>query len=297
MPAFRRHHQLIELWLIFSVITILCYGTAQQFSKKGVQLIGVYQTGLLYSIAAIIIQTSFWLMNPDDISGNAADVGIAIFAGTTGALGFFFYVSALKDGKVSIVSVITAGYPALAVVLAIIILEEQPGIKEWIGILLVIFSIILLSYPRKEDRVKRNESRGSKKWLIFAILAFILWGIWAVPSKLAMQSIGESDFIFIDGLTMVGVWIPIWLIMGKGRMNKEFRKAGYSGTAGILASIGTVSLFLAINKGDISIVTPMTSIYPLLTIMLARFYLQERLNVLQFCAIGIGLLGIVLLAS
>lgn len=286
---------------MFSIGTILCYGTAQQFSKRGVQLIGSYQTGIIYAIASVTIQTGYWLALPDDVQGDIGGILIAIFAGIVGGLGFVFYLFALKIGKVSIVSVITAGYPAVAVLLAIVLLDERLTSAEAFGVSLVILAIIALSLPeglgRRDSGEKKSGERRSLRWLFWAVMAFVFWGIWAVPSKVAIESIGESDYIFIDSLTMVLIWVPLWLFMEKGRLDRNIRKLSYSATAGTLASIGTVCLFLGIANGQVSIVTPVTSIYPIFTVILARLMLKERLRWLQYLAIVCGVSGTVLLAA
>lgn len=287
----------MELWLLFAIGTILCYGTAQQFSKKGVQLIGSYQTGILYAIASIAIQTTYWLLLPDDLQGDIYGILQAIFAGFLGALGFVFYIFALKSGKVSIVSVLTAGYPAVSVVLAIIIIGDVLTVSQGIGILLIVSAIITLSLPTKAERRENGAAPKSRRWLLWALLSLVFWGMWAIPSQQAMKNIGESDYILIDGITMVLTWVPLWLIMDKGRMNREPKKLGFSGTAGVLASVGTISLFLAINNGQVSLVTPLTSVYPLFTVLLARIFLKEKLEWLQYCAIAAGVFGVILLAA
>ena len=291
---------MIEIWLLFCLGTILCYGTGQQFSKKGVQLIGSYQTGILYTIASVCIQTTYWLLLPDDKANDLDGILIAFFAGIMGAWGFVFYIFALKSGKVSLVSVITAGYPAVSVVLAITLIGDVLTISQTIGILLVITAIICISLPTKADRAERmgneNGPKKSRRWLMWAILSLTFWGIWAIPSQVAMRQIGESDYIFIDGLMMALTWIPLWLYFDRGRMNREVRKLSFSGTGGVLASIGTISLFLAISNGQVSVVTPIASIYPLFTVLLARFALKEKLDLLQYGAIAAGVLGIILLA-
>jgi len=287
----------MELWLLFAIGTILCYGTAQQFSKKGVQLIGSYQTGMLYAIASIGIQFTFWLMLPDSVQGDSDGILLAVFAGFLGALGFVFYIFALKSGKVSIVSVLTAGYPAVSVVLAIIVIGDILTLTQGIGILLVVSAIITLSLPTKAERKENGTAPKSRMWLVWALLSLVFWGLWAIPSQLAMKNIGESDYILIDGITMVLTWVPLWILFDKGRMNRDPKKLGYSGTAGILASVGTISLFLAINNGQVSLVTPLTSIYPLFTVLLARILLKEKLEWLQYCAIAAGVLGVILLAA
>ena len=254
----------------------------------------------MYTIASVGIQTTYWLLLPDDKANDLGGILIAIFAGIMGAWGFVFYIFALKSGKVSLVSVITAGYPAVSVVLAITLIGDVLTIPQTIGILLVIMAIICISLPTKADRAERrgNESgpKKSRRWLMWAVLSLIFWGIWAIPSQVAMRQIGESDYIFIDGLTMALTWVPLWLYFERGKMNREVRKLSFSGTAGVLASIGTVSLFLAISNGQVAVVTPITSIYPIFTVLLARFALKEKLDHLQYGAIAAGVLGIILLA-
>lgn len=282
--------------MLFALGTILCYGMAQQFSKKGVQLIGSYQTGIMYAVASISIQTAYWLLLPDTVAGNLDGVLLAFAAGFLGALGFVFYIFALKSGKVSIVSVMTAGYPAVSVVLAIVLIGETLSITQSAGIMLVVGAIIGLSLPTKADRKENETGKKSKMWLVWAVLSLVFWGMWAIPSKVAMQEIGESDYILIDGITMILTWVPLWIIMDRGRMSRDVGKLKFSGTAGILASVGTISLFLAISSGQVSLVTPLTSVYPLFTVLLARIILKEKLERIQYGAILAGIIGVIVLA-
>lgn len=287
---------MIELWLLFAVGTILCYSTAQQFSKKGVLLLGSYKTGILYSAASVVIQGSYWVLLPDSVPNSIEGILMAILAGVVGALGFVFYIFALRIGKVSVVSVMTAGYPAVSVILAIMILSDRLTMMQGIAIIMIISAMLLLSGT--EGRQTRNADGTSKSrlWLFWAIMSLLFWGLWAIPSKLAIGMIGEADYILIDGLTMVVVWGPLWLYFEKGQMERDIHKLKYSAFAGVMASVGTICLFLALSNGIVSLVTPLTSVYPIVTVLLARFTLKERLVWLQYLAVAIAVTGTVLLA-
>ena len=287
---------MIELWLFFAVGTILCYATAQQFSKKGVLILGSYQTGILYTSASVIIQTTYWLLLPDNVQGDLLGYLTAVIAGVIGALGFVFYIFALRIGKVSVVSVMTAGYPVISIILALLFLSESLTLIQGFAIMMVIGAMILLSAPESSEGNRKEGTNRMKRWLFWAIMSMIFWGLWAIPSKIAIEAIGEADYIFIDGLTMVLVWVPLWLWFEKGKLMRGFHNLKYSGFAGVMASIGTICLFLAISNGNVSIVTPVTSIYPLMTVVLARFTLKEKLVRWQYLAVLIGVSGIALLA-
>lgn len=287
---------MIELWLLFSVGTIFCYSTAQQFSKKGVLLLGSYKTGILYSAASVVIQGSYWVLLPDSVPNSIEGILMAILAGVVGALGFVFYIFALRIGKVSVVSVMTAGYPAVSVILAIMILSDRLTMIQGIAIMMIIFAMLLLSGTEGRQTRNADGTPKSRLWLFWAIMSLLFWGLWAIPSKLAIGMIGEADYILIDGLTMVVVWAPLWLYFEKGRMERDIHKLKYSAFAGVMASVGTICLFLALSNGIVSLVTPLTSVYPIVTVLLARFTLKERLIWLQYLAVAIAVTGTVLLA-
>ena len=221
---------------------------------------------------------------------------IAFFAGITGALGFVFYIFALKIGKVSVVSVMTSGYPIVSILLAILILQDQLSLPQILAISMVIGAMILLSIPEGARKNDENGKKKSMRWLFWTIMSMLFWGIWAIPSKIAIGAVGEGDYILIDGLTMVLIWFPLWLWMEKGKLSRDIHKLKYSSIGGCLASLGTVSLFLALSNGQVSIVTPLTSVYPIFTVVLARFTLKERLIWIQYLAVAIGVTGTVLLA-
>lgn len=292
----RKAGLMLELWLLFSIGTIICYSTAQQFSKKGVLLLGSYKTGILYSAASIVIQSSYWFLLRDSVPNSIEGILTAIVAGVVGALGFVFYIFALRVGKVSIISVMTAGYPAVSVALAITFLGDLLSPMQVIAIVMIIGAMILLSGTESGQQKNPDGTLKSRRWLFWAIMSLTFWGLWALPSKIAIESIGEADYILIDGLTMVVVWAPLWLHFEKGRMERDIHKLKYSAFAGVMASLGTISLFLALSNGIVSLVTPLTSIYPIVTVLLARFTLKERLIWLQYLAVGIAVTGTVMLA-
>jgi uncharacterized membrane protein len=247
-------------------------------------------------MASVAIQGSYWLLLPDRVANSIEGILMAIIAGIIGALGFVFYIFALRIGKVSVVSVLTAGYPAVSVILAILLLSDRLTMLQGVAIIMIIFAMLLLSGTEGMQTKNEDGTPKSRLWLFWAIMSLLFWGLWAIPSKLAIEMIGEADYILIDGLTMVLVWAPLWLYFEKGRMDRDIHKLKYSGFAGIMASLGTVCLFLALSNGIVSIVTPLTSIYPIVTVLLARFTLKERLFWLQYLAVAIAVTGTVLLA-
>jgi uncharacterized membrane protein len=53
----------------------------------------------------------------------------------------------------------------------------------------------------------------------------------------------------------------------------------------------TLTLFVAYRWGRASIVTPLTALYPLITVLLAGLILKEHFDAVKVVAIGLALMG------
>jgi len=122
-------------------------------------------------------------------------------------------------------------------------------------------------------------------WLIFSILALILWGIFGLFPKLATNYISpKSAFVYeILGALIVGI-VVLSIIGFKPEINtKGFT---FAILAGIIGSLGLLFFFFAISKGKASVTVTMTALYPLITILLAFLILKEPITLKQ----GVGMI-------
>ena len=69
----------------------------------------------------------------------------AFLTGITGVLGTLFYYAAASRGQISIVVSLTALYPLITILLAIIFLHESLVLKQYIGLCFALTAIILLA--------------------------------------------------------------------------------------------------------------------------------------------------------
>jgi drug/metabolite transporter (DMT)-like permease len=75
------------------------------------------------------------------------------------------------------------------------------------------------------------------------------------------------------------------------------RSAPLLAVPGLLLFVGSVLYVLATERGDISIVAVLSSLYPLITVALAILMLRERPTVVQRVGIAVAIAGTVLLAA
>ncbi len=134
------------------------------------------------------------------------------------------------------------------------------------------------------------------KWLLMALATLVLWGFWGVALKLASKRLDWKSLYIISNMVIIAV-IAVLLITGSIELPMEKSSLGYALIAGVCGTFGYILLILSMKAGGkASIVIPLTSLYPALTVILSKLLLQEPLNRFQVIGIALALIAIVLLS-
>jgi len=134
------------------------------------------------------------------------------------------------------------------------------------------------------------------KWLLYAILALFWWGVFGFLGKLGADRLtpAQMQFFFTIGMLPVAIACAYRL---KFKIASSKRGVAYSLLMGVLAALGSLAFFAAMKAGQASVIAPATSLYPALTVLLAMFFLRERLNKVQLLGLLIALVSIVILSQ
>jgi uncharacterized membrane protein len=133
------------------------------------------------------------------------------------------------------------------------------------------------------------------KWLPSALLAFFWWGLFGFLAKVGSADVSANDMqtLFTVGTLPLVAFV---LIRRTGlRSNKKGRVIGL--LIGVIAGLGNAAYFVAMGLGKASLVGPVTSLFPLVTVLLATLILKERFNRVQACGVVLALVSAVLLAT
>jgi bacterial/archaeal transporter family protein len=122
-------------------------------------------------------------------------------------------------------------------------------------------------------------------WLSYSVLTVLLWGAWGVESKAIVDRTNAftGQFLFTYGLI-----VPAVIALASRRRfegKHQARGFGYAVLTGLLGGIGNIAFYMALMSGKTAIVAPLTSLFPLVTVLLAVAVLKERLTPRQ----GVGL--------
>jgi transporter family protein len=276
------------LWLPFSLATIMLYGLGQVFAKE--TRTNVSSANLLMLLAGniLVMWIVYWFVFREP---GSFGVGIWLQAAFAAALSGFAYVSyyeSLKRGKVSIVGTIAGAYAPWTVILALIFLGETMSWGEAAGVVLVVASMLLFTYSTNGNGGKRTELIG----IAFAIVSLFFWGTSAAVAKGAIDEIGNTNFIGVYALICPAIWLVYWLAREKGKFEMPKSNRWILELSLLCFAGGGITLYLAIQNGNVSIVSPITNLYPLVTIAVAKVRLKESLTVRQIIALAMLFISI-----
>ncbi len=134
-------------WLAFSLLTILCWGAWGAVSKVASDGVDANTNQIFFTLGLLPLM-AFLVRSPKLRGGTQRGTGIA-WAFLTGILGgtgnIAFFRALAVGGKASIVVPVTALFPLVTVVLAVVFLRERLGRVQKVGLLLALVAIYLLS--------------------------------------------------------------------------------------------------------------------------------------------------------
>ena len=140
----------MPLWIYYSLLVIVLWGVVGLFQKLGVNRISskslvIWMTaGYLLLVPVLWATTSMRALTPRDIL-------IGVRAGFINGLGAWYLFASLEAGaKASIAVPLTALYPLVTVVLAMVILAERLTPLQWAGVSTAIIAGVMISYETGE---------------------------------------------------------------------------------------------------------------------------------------------------
>ena len=135
-------------------------------------------------------------------------------------------------------------------------------------------------------------------WLRYSMLSMLAYGVWGAVSSLASQNVSPLTLQIVSTLGLFPV--ALVLLFSKNIYQGSDRRRGIllAMATGVIGGTGNLTLYQALRMGgEASVVFPLTGMYPLVTLILARLLLKERLNRVQGVGIALALVAIYLFSA
>jgi transporter family protein len=135
----------MDSWFIWTILAMVTFGAWGFFPKLAVNYISP-QSALIYQvIGGLLVGIVGLAMINFKPETHPMGILYAFLTGITGVLGTLFYYAAASRGQISIVVSLTALYPLITIMLAIIFLHETLMLKQVIGLGFAVAAIVLLA--------------------------------------------------------------------------------------------------------------------------------------------------------
>lgn len=219
-----------------------------------------------------------------------SEVGWSALSAVLGTIGLFAFYRGMAAGAISVVAPIAALSAAIPVIWGVAVNGDHIRGLQAVGFVAAIGGSVAASI---ELRPGRTQIAAGVGWALLAMVAF---GAYYVP----MHAASAQDWLwpaFLFRCTSVTFVYSVVLI-------RRIRPTGLRGHWTALIAIGLLdtggnALFAAASSshGLLSVVSVLASLYPVVTVLLARLILGERVQRSQDAGVLLVLAGVVLITT
>lgn len=288
--------------IVLALGAALLYGSADFLGGAATRRAALIAVLLTAGGAGVAVQMPAALL----LGGPPRAVGVewGLAAGTVGGVGLMLFYAGLAAGPMSVVSPVSALTSTVLPVGVAVAEGERPGVAVYAGVLLCIVATVLVSSGAAAPDVAGRPGRPGAVW------ARRLRG---VGLGLASGAAFGLFFLFIRNGGQTGalwpalaarcagfaVYVVAALVIRTGPVGWRAGGTLFAAAvgAGALDAAANVSYVLATRAGLFGPAVVLTSLYPAVTVLLARLALRERMRRAQHAGLLLAAVGVVLIAA
>ena len=298
------------MWLFFTLATTLLWGIAELFYKKGSHENEKYDhlrvcilVGAVMGVHAVFtLLTMDMAYNPMNLIAYLPVSLCYILSMACSFFGIRFIEESLADPIEN-----TAG--AMCSIMCVLFLGEQIDAPVWFAIAVIVIGIIGVTYTERSSDVDRTKKLGKK----LAVVAFAMPFCYAIID--ALGSFLDIFFLEMETSPLIGVTeesielvanvsyeltfaicgIILFVFMKWKKVKFELPKQKDKLVAAICETAGQLTYVYAMS-GNGAIAAPILSSVCVVSLLLSRIFLKEKLTKKQYVFICIIIVGILMLA-
>ena len=318
------------MWFWFALLCLLFWGGADLFYKKGTDADDRYShlkiavwVGLVMGAGALILLP---FSEFTSLSGMAADAVKYTPASLSYIISMVIGYAGLRYLEVSIVSPVQNASGAFSMIAMLIFFAATGTVNEDLGDLSAgnlvgtgLIAVGLVALAVTENRLARKEAdalagsaeekKRNRKYqfgalaLLFPILYCIFDTVGTAADGIILNEetglgLGEIEVLILYGLTFllagIGAWIFL-LIKTKKPYNPFAKKEMLNkGAAALFEEGGQIFYVYAMAKNPV-LAAPMVASYCIVSVILSRIFLKEKLKASQYACVAAVIAGIVIL--
>lgn len=230
----------------------------------------------------------------------ATGVYYAIASGVVITLGALSYFKGLARGPVSLVSPLSASYPLVTTVVAVVVFQARLTVAQTIAIYMIMAGVMAASgLLTAKGIATRKLQRGP----LLGLGAALTWGLGYALAAQAIQRLGWQLASLIEFAAMAaafGVFIPFIKTSEKITPKNIVQacKNKFILLSGGISLCAAVALNVGLSREHSSgaIVAALSACYPVLTVLLARHSFDEAVAKIPLIGAFVSIAGVIVLS-
>lgn len=275
--------------VVYGLLAALGWGAADYLVARTGAAVGERLTFAVAQPVGVVVLLGVVLVRGEPLAPLlAVDV---LVVGLIGAVGLLALYTALRVGPVAVASPVGATYGGVAALLAVAVGGEVLGRFGAAGVVAVTAGVVLVSADPRAVRSAIAEGESTRPAVALAGLAAL--GLGASNYLLDAVTAAVGPVAAVLGVRTVGAVVGLPFLRGLPETPRS--AAGPLVAVGLLDTGAFVAFALGIQAERVAVVTPVASLFALVTVALARVFLRERLTPVQWGGVALVIAGTPLL--
>lgn len=292
------------MWLLLAGISTLFIGVSNILSKIGIKDANAYVTGAVTNtvLLAAFAGTALFTGSFSQVADMNFWTWVSVAAsGAVLSVSWAFYFLGLKGGSVSVFLAIQSLTIVVSMVLCAVFIKEEITPFMLLGTVMIIGGTLLMMDRQELSALKSKKLwQSDQRWILFAGLSAIFASVSYVIVKADTAPI---DTNVTSTFRYIIVVLMLWILLGvKGKKsNLEIRDI--TGTTWMFILLGAaasgaghVLVYKALFLGKAAVIMTIYRMGMVISIILSRIFLKEKLEKKGWIGFGILIVGVVLFA-
>ena len=301
-------------WLFFSVATALLWGTAELFYKKGAQPNEKYShLKICVWVGVVMGAHALFTLLTQDIGYNPVNLLIYLPVSLFYIISMAFSYFGMRFLEESISDPIENTAGVICVLLFAIFMGDEFSLLTWIAVGVITVGVVGVSYIENAGETPRKKTYGKKLAIVAFIMPFLYalldaFGTFLDDAFFLVEDIANAPFVDVTEETMEAVAntsyeltfalfaLGLFLFM-KAKKVKFGPVPQHKDKilAAVFETAGQFTYVYALGGVD-AIAAPILSSVCVVSLLLSRIFLKEKLSWKTYAFIAVVIFGILLLA-
>ena len=301
-------------WLFFSIATALLWGTAELFYKKGAQPNEKYShLKICVWVGVVMGAHAIFTLLTQDIGYNPVNLLIYLPVSLFYIISMAFSYFGMRFLEESISDPIENTAGVICALLFVIFLQEEISALTWVAIGIITVGVLGVSFLENHGETTRKKTYGKKLAIVAFCMPFVYalldaFGTFLDDAFFLVEELADAPFVDVTEETIEAVantsYELTFALFALGLfIFMKSKKVKFGPVpqhkdkilAAVFETAGQFTYVYALGGVD-AIAAPILSSVCVVSLLLSRIFLKEKLNWKTYVFIGIVIFGILLMA-